>query len=37
MTIFIAELKKVKESSSSPLIVSIGYSAEDVAFLGKLS
>ena len=33
---FLEELKAVKTGSDSPLIVSIGYSAEDVAFLGRL-
>ncbi|HAK45656.1 MAG TPA: diguanylate cyclase [Spirochaeta sp.] len=33
---FITELQNVKAESEIPLIVSIGYSAEDVAFLGRL-
>ena len=33
---FIVELKEVRQSTNSPLIISIGYSASDVAFLGRL-
>ena len=33
---FIPELKKVRDSVKSPFIASIGYSADDVAFLGRL-
>ncbi len=33
---FLYELKKVRQETSEPLIVSIGYSADDVAFLGSL-
>lgn len=33
---FILELKNVKKAVNKPLIVSIGYSTADVAFLGKL-